>query len=194
MNLYNNLQKKLEKQREKNLIEEQRKHSVPWQVSKKSRKIIVKKLKDEKPIYERTIELAEKKKRGIENASRKMELEKENEIRKIKTRWNNEKKINKESLEEFIEKQKLWELHKQTKVTILREQYDGIMKKAIEETMFKPDIGKMPKSIAKKTNIEGKRVHERLYELNEELKNKKANLEKMNKPKFIPIMRQSESN
>lgn len=188
MNLYNNLQKKLEKQREKKIIEEQQKHLIPWQVSKNSRKIIGDKFKDEKPIYERTLELAEKKKREIENASRKMEIQKENEMKKLKTRWNNQKKINKESFEGFIEKQMLWEHNKQTKVTILREEYDEIMKKAIEETMFKPDIGKRPISIAKKSNNDGKRVHERLYDYNDELKNKKANLEKKNIPKFIPII------
>lgn len=188
MNLYNNLQKRLEKQREKKLIEEQQKHQVPWQISKNSRKIIVNKFKDEKPIYERSLELAEKKKRELENASRRMEIEKENEMKKLKTKWNKEKKLNKETFEEFIEKQKLWELNKQTKVTILREEYDEIMKKAIEETMFKPEIGKKPKSIAKRSNIEGKKVHERLYEYNEELKNKKANLEKKNKLNFIPTI------
>lgn len=188
MNLYNNLQKKLEKQREKQLLEEQQKHLIPWQVSKNSRKIIVNKLREEKPIYERSSEIAEKKKRELENASRRSEIEKENEMRKMKTRWNIEKKIDKESFENFIEKQKLWELNKQSKVTILREEYDEIMKKAIKETMFKPDIRKKPQSAAKKNNHDSKRVHERLYECNEELKNKKAILEKRNQPKFVPTI------
>ncbi len=185
MNLYNNKLRKIDRHREL-LLEKEQKQLQPWKVDEKSRKIISEKYPNEKPIYERTLELAEKKKRELEHLARENEIQKENEIKKLKTRWNSGK-INRETFDDFVEKQKLWEKHKNSKVILLREEYDEIEKKAIEDTMFKPQLNKKFKCINKKNeDINPKKVHERLYEYNEELKNKKANLEKKNIPKFVP--------
>lgn len=189
MNLYNNKLRKIEKQREL-LLEKEQKELQPWKVDKKSRKIISEKFPNKKPLYERTLDLAEKRRRELEYLARVNEIEKENEMKKLKTRWNSGK-LDRETFDDFIEKQKLWEKHKNTKVMLLREEYDEIEKKAIEETMFKPqlNINKKAKSITKRNeNINSKKVHERLYEYNEELKNKKANLGKKNIPTFVPII------
>jgi len=186
MNLYKNLQRKLEKKREIQEEEEQKKQT-PWQINKNSRKIIMSKFKEEKPLYERTLDIAEKRKRNLENAVRINEIEKESEIEKMKTRWNSGK-IKKEIVNNFIEKQKLWEQNKQTKVIMLREEHEIIQKKAIENTMFKPNFCKKSKNIIKVTENETKKVHERLYEYNDELKNKKQLLQKKSQPKFIPIL------
>lgn len=184
MNLYNNRQRKIEKQRELLLIKEQENYE-PWKIAKNSRKIIMEKLKNEKPLYERTLDVAEKKKRELEFSVKVQEIKNENELKKMKTRWNNGK-LNNESFDNFVEKQNLWKQNKANKVMFLKETYDEIEKKAIEETMFKPQIKHKSNSISKNINNGNKKVHERLFEYNEELKNKKANLEKNNIPKFIP--------
>lgn len=181
MNLYNLKQRKLEKMREKQIMKEI--YHPSWKISENSKKIINTKFQNEKPIYDRALEIAEKKKRVIENNARENELKQEGETQKLKTKWNSGHN-NEEAFHGFVEKQKLWGIMKETRVLMLKEEYEKRQKEAIQASLFKPKVTYKSKSIAKTDNT--KKVHERLYDYSEELKNKKIANEKKEKKKFIP--------
>ena len=181
MNLYNNLQKKLDKLRKKNdlaIVGEK------WKMSENSRKIVSGKL-HEKPIYERALEIAEIQKINKEKIIKENEIEKEKVNTNIQTKWN-QGYIDEEVFQGFIDKQKNWNLMKDTKNTMLKEKLEKIENEAIKSTLFKPKILTKSRSLAKNQNQEKEKVHDRLYKYTDELKIKKEELEKKNKPSFAP--------
>lgn len=176
---------RLELQRSKKLNDEMKQLKNKPDISHKSREIIKSKFSETKPIHLRVGEVLESK---------------ENELKKL---WyyynillnNDLKEINKakqgvydeEKFKDFVNNQLNWLSSKREKINYIKSEIDRLESEA-SKSLYKPQINKTSENIAKSKKAFEMKVHDRLHNHAEEIKQKKELLASKNIPSFTPLI------
>jgi hypothetical protein len=183
---HNNLQHRLELIRNKKIQDELKMCKKKPELSATTKKIIESKLKNEKPIYQRTDEVLRHKELRLQFLKSVFQEIDHMQEEELKSPWNTNGNFDQMKFQQFLSDQMLWQKNKEEKLAYIKDEISKLEEIA-SKTLYKPAINKQSSEIAK-TKQKMTQVHERLHQGGEEKHLNRKKLIEDFKPKFQPTI------
>jgi hypothetical protein len=153
-------------------------------LSKYTQRIIKAKFNDDKPIYQRTKEVIEKRNQKIEELKKKVVEDPNDLVIPIKCG-----KYEKERYNKWVAEQVEWKNTLRAKNEDLKKNKERIETEA-EKTLYKPTINKFSETIAKfkYTETPEKSIYDKLYDYKDKMNQTMIDLKRNLSPSFTPIL------